>query len=412
MTAPVTVVSSLGMGVDSVALTLRWILDPHMRPAPLDRLLVVSAMTGDEWPQTGEYMEEYLLPLFRQHRIRYAQVSRAGMKNSAGIAVLDDSRAPQRMYMRGPVTLSEEMRAAGTIPQVGGERRCSLKWKGWPIDRYLEREVPGPFIHVMGFEAGEQDRKDTDAQHNTSRRTGRYPLIEWGWDRLTCQTFILAQLGVQWPKSACCFCPFALCNREGRDRVLDRYAADPAAGLPALMMEHVARSLNPLQGLAGVRRKTQTRPAQAITLTGLLQQDPRQRGLLAMFARQLDEVPWKLYEVQRAYLRQGTAPRNLRALATGSRTEMTTALRTEAARDSAEISPHDGIERAWLLRRSVGDYPGADWLLVAAPAGVADKTGRGFGKAWEAALDATRRNPGLMTQPGLTTRRQPAASLT
>ena len=36
---------SLGMGVDSVALALLWIHDPATRPCPLDRILVVSAMT-------------------------------------------------------------------------------------------------------------------------------------------------------------------------------------------------------------------------------------------------------------------------------------------------------------------------------------------------------------------------------
>ena len=66
---------------------------------------------------------------------------------------------------------------------------------------------------------------------------------------------------------------------------------------------------------------------------------------------------------------------------------MTAALRGEAAGTAMELSAHDGIERAWRLRRSPG-YPTAEWLLAAAPAGPADKTGRGFAGAWQNALTA------------------------
>lgn len=378
---------SLGMGVDSVALALLWIHDPATRPCPLDRILFVSAMTGDEWPITGAMMTDHLLPVFRENHIRYAQIARAGMRDADGIKVLDDSREPRHMYLRGPVSLSQEMVRAGTVPQVGGHRKCSLKWKGWPIDQFLAREMPDSYVQVMGYEAGERTRADKDtAKGNSDRRTGRYPLIEMGWDRPTCQEWIRAQLGVTWPKSACVYCPFALTNEEGRDRVLDRYADDPADGLPALMMEHIARTLNPRQGLAGSKRSTSGMAA-AKTLIGLLEADPRQHVLLRMHRERLESVPWKLFEVQRAYRAPGQAPRRLRTIASGSRDEMTAALRAEAAGTTMELSAHDGIERAWRMRRSPG-YPAAEWLLAAAPAGPADKTGRGFTEAWKHSLAA------------------------
>ena len=381
---------SLGMGVDSVALALRWIHDPATRPCPLDRILFVSAMTGDEWPITGTMMTDHVLPVFREHRIRYAQIARAGMRDADGIAVLDDSREPRLMYLRGPVALSQEMVRAGTVPQVGGHRKCSLKWKGWPADQFLAREITGPYVQVMGYEAGERRRAVKDAKANSGRRTGRYPLIEMGWDRLTCQEYIRAQLGVTWPKSACVYCPFALTNAEGRERVLDRYATDPRAGLPALMMERIARTLNPRQGLAGSERAAGSRVAAAKTLIGLLEADPRQQVLLRMHREQLESVPWKLFEVQRAYRAPGQAPRRLRTIASGSRAEMTAALGAEATGTTMELSAHDGIERAWRLHRSHG-YPAAEWLLAAAPAGPADKTGRGFAEAWQHALTAGAR---------------------
>jgi hypothetical protein len=381
---------SLGMGVDSVALALLWIHDPAARPCPLDRILFLSCLTGDEWPVTMTMMEEFVLPLFREHHVRYAQIARAGMRDSDGIAVLDDSREPRQMYLQGPVSLSQEMVRAGTVPQVGGQRRCSLKWKGWPADQFLAREMAYSYIQVMGYEAGERKRAAKDAKANSARRTGRYPLVEMGWDRRACQEWIRAQLGVTWPKSACVYCPFALCNTEGRERVLGRYAENPAAGLPALVMEHIARALNPRQGLAGSERGTAGGLAAARTLLGLLEADPRQQALLRMYREHLEEVPWKLFEVQRAYCAPGRAPRRLRALAAGSRAEMTAALRAEAAGTTMELSAHDGIERAWRIRRGPG-YPAAEWLLAAAPAGPADKTGRGFAQAWEHALAASAR---------------------
>jgi transposase len=40
------------MGVDSTALLLRWLHDPDSRDFDLDQLIVITAMTGDEFPDT------------------------------------------------------------------------------------------------------------------------------------------------------------------------------------------------------------------------------------------------------------------------------------------------------------------------------------------------------------------------
>ena len=63
-------VLSYGMGADSTALLLRWIHEPATRPCDLAGLLVVTAMTGDEWPVTGRLVTEHILPLLRAHDIR------------------------------------------------------------------------------------------------------------------------------------------------------------------------------------------------------------------------------------------------------------------------------------------------------------------------------------------------------
>lgn len=48
---------SLGMGVDSAALLARWLLDPSSRDFDLDDLVVVTAMTGDEYTATRLLMD-------------------------------------------------------------------------------------------------------------------------------------------------------------------------------------------------------------------------------------------------------------------------------------------------------------------------------------------------------------------
>lgn len=75
---PSAVVLSYGMGADSTAVLLRWLADPATRPCDLADLLVVTAMTGDEWPVTGHLVTAHILPRLRAHGIRYAQVARAG----------------------------------------------------------------------------------------------------------------------------------------------------------------------------------------------------------------------------------------------------------------------------------------------------------------------------------------------
>lgn len=81
--------------------------------------------TGGEYPDSKELCEEHLLPRMRSHRVRYVQVARAGHLESDGIKVLSDTREPFEIHLQGAYTLNEELRAAGTVPQFSGERRCS-----------------------------------------------------------------------------------------------------------------------------------------------------------------------------------------------------------------------------------------------------------------------------------------------
>jgi hypothetical protein len=382
------VVLSWGMGADSTALLLRWIHEPATRPCPLDELLVITAMTGDEWPATGRLAQQHILPLMGAHRIRWAQVARSGPAQADGITILDDSRHPAHVYLDGDYKLSDEMLGAGTVPQVAGSRKCSAKAKGWVLDQFLAGEMRGdPFVHVMGFEAGESGRARRDAGYDTAQRTGMYPLVEWGWDRAACERYIRSVTGADWPKSCCTFCPFSLCNIAGKERALAAYLAEPAAGVQALVLEHVAVALNPRQGLVGGDR-----------LADILAATGQHRAVLDAFAARLGEMTWQVYEVRRVIRpragdpsKPANAVRSLRAVASGTREQMTAVLGRLAGLQGAVIDTSDGITRAWLRRRGQ-QLPAAEQFYALAPAGPADKTGPGFGPAWRAAatLPATQ----------------------
>lgn len=119
-----TVVMSYGMGVDSTAILLRWLTDPSSRDFDLADLIVVTAHTGDEFDTTLRDVEEVVLPELRRHAVRFVQVGRTQRKTTTkgeGVAVLDDSTNPQKLYAAA-YRLSDEMLSAGTLPQVGGAR--------------------------------------------------------------------------------------------------------------------------------------------------------------------------------------------------------------------------------------------------------------------------------------------------
>jgi len=109
--------------VESVAILLRWLLETETRDFPLNELIVITAMVGAEWPDAAENFEQHILPLFRQHGVRFVQVARAEHLEQEGIVIFDDSRHPECLHLAGAFTLTEELETAGTVPQYGSEHR-------------------------------------------------------------------------------------------------------------------------------------------------------------------------------------------------------------------------------------------------------------------------------------------------
>ncbi len=166
--------------------------------------------------------------------------------------------------MDGVYKLSDELRAAGTVPQFGGEHRCSLKFKAFVIETWLRERFQYPAKHAFGysldepkraakseqamadrvafgFSSEELGRADRASSYDRPNRTGFYPLIEWAWTRQVCLDYLFSKLGVIWEKSACVYCPF---NQLGPE-ALRRHKQHPAQVAQALELELVSLTLNP-----------------------------------------------------------------------------------------------------------------------------------------------------------------------
>jgi hypothetical protein len=244
-------------------------------------------------------VEEVVPRLLRRHRVRFIQVGRTQRKTTAsgeGVAVLDDSAAPGRLHVDG-FKISDEMLSAGTLPQVGGARMCSVHAKGNCLDPVIASVTVGRRCrHALGFEAGERTWTAKDALFITERRTGWYPLLDCGWDPARCLDFIAETTGRRWSKSGCSYCVFAMTTGSGREAIVERYRREPQVGARALLLEAVARTLNERQTLiAGSSAADLVAGAELVDVQ-------------ARFERMLDECEHAVYEVRRLTRRSSVRP--------------------------------------------------------------------------------------------------------
>jgi hypothetical protein len=170
------------MGFESTAILLRWIHEPETRPCPLAELIVVSSQTGDEYEDTGRDMEQHVLPLMRQHAIRYVQVPRHGHHEAEGITVLEDSSSPTKMFLAGDYKLSDELKRNGTVPQYAGTHRCALKFKAWVIETWLEQNLRAPARHAFGYNADEKKRISKSEHLRQLAKSGYKERIAFGFN--------------------------------------------------------------------------------------------------------------------------------------------------------------------------------------------------------------------------------------
>ena len=87
--------------------------------------MVITAQVGDEYKATGRDVETYVLPMMRQHRMRFVQVARHGHLEADGISILDDSREPIKVFLDGDYKLSDELKRERNCSTI--RRRPSLR---------------------------------------------------------------------------------------------------------------------------------------------------------------------------------------------------------------------------------------------------------------------------------------------
>lgn len=396
-------VLSFGMGVESSALLLRWLEQPESRDFDLrEDLIVVTAQTGDEYPDTKALVERHLLPRMRAHHVRYVQVARAGHLEADGIIILDDTREPREVFIEGAYKLSQELRAAGTVPQFSGEHRCSLKFKAWVIETWLRLEMADEsYRHAFGYNAEEQRRieKSEDCfaasepvrmafgfnceegkrinkaqQYDTAWRRGWYPVAEIGWKRSDCLRYLRETTGEDWEKSACVFCPFNALKTDGVAR-LHKFPREVAG---ALLLEHQSLALNPRGTLYRDR-----------TLHSIVEQD-NNFAALAEFERSLAASVHALYRVRRIYKAPGQADRAVEKLGEGTRAEMRGQF--AALTGSLKVQMAHGISYGYVRERIPEHYPTVEEFYVVAPAVVESKARHGlawFEERWTRTLGET-----------------------
>lgn len=382
-----TTILSYGMGVDSTAILLRWLTDPTSRDFDLDDLTVITAQTGSEYPETIRLVEEHVLPLLREHGIRFVELAKGGPVVADGVKVLQDTREPVVLHPDGAYRLVDESRDSGTIPQYGGIRKCSLKFKGEPIDAWLDGHLrTWRFTHVIGYELDELGRAEKDtrlAAKNVKlghRRDPNYPLIEWGWNRARCLDYIAEITGASWAKSACTFCPFA------EDRGIGRLTCDQA--VETMKLEAVAVALNPRQTLfparKGVRGKHKGNPMPGSAMETYETHAPEAHDA---FLREIGQGEWSCYEVRRAWTGVGAngkagvgggTARQVRVLETGSAGRCHRVLRARASLRG--ITPK--LDAYGFLVADISGKPdfgnGIEHRIVVAPAGALDKEGDNY----------------------------------
>jgi hypothetical protein len=393
-----------------MALLHLWCNDPTSRGFDLDELLVITAITGDEYRSTTDAANAHLVPMLRAHGIRFLQVARGGQSTYDGYDILADSTRPTELVPRGAWHLGEEMEKALTVPQiVSGRRLCSYRAKGEVLDSVIADEISAgrvaqDFRHAIAFAAEEGWRADRDSSYTTNARRPWYPLIDMCRDRSWCASYLRRVLnGFVYPRSCCVFCCFQA-PRSGRSALAARWRAEPEAGAYALRMERRALSINRRMRLFGSLSAAEFVRTREIS------------GVAELADRELaDATTWTVVETRRVYraasvkdpetgksvrgrdgrtvkdpARKGDTWRSIRPHATtSSRDEGLVALdHLAAAHDTVVWTEGDQIPRVDLRVLPVRprEWPLTTHEYALLPGAIRAKEHAGFDREWLTAL--------------------------
>ena len=351
-----------GMGVESTAILLRWMLEPCSRDFELSELLVLTAQTGDEFEDTKELVETHILPLMRLHSVRFVEVARNGPSVRDGYALLQDSRNPFTLHTEGEYSLSDNLIPAGTVPRLGRPHLCAIRFKGEVLDAWIGDNINDPFGPYIGYNAEETKRADKSSDYGCRGENYRYPLIEWGWTRQDCLDYLRAMLGADWKKSCCSFCPF-----QSKEAAITRYHAQPKAGAFALWVGGLALALNPRMHLFS------SGSAYDVCVEGGCTE------ALELYRKRLDAESYALYRVRRIYTANGTtkrttvnARRSVETIARGTRAQLEVELMQRAKAEDIQWRLSGGWLRYYRHEKGEG-YPAIEEFYVVCPDAIRDK---------------------------------------
>ncbi|MGV0029218.1 hypothetical protein [Phormidesmis priestleyi] len=223
-----------GMGVESTAILVRWMLEHQSRPFDsFQNLIVLTAQTGDEMDETKYLCETHLFPLMRAHQVRLVQVAKASASKLDGYIILSDTQQPYELHTEGYFPLSRDLLQSGTVPRLGRPHICAQRWKGEVLDAWISDHISEGFGPYLGYNVDETKRAGKADGYTCQGHPFLYPLIAWGWTRDDCIEYLYRSLGVLRRKSACSYCPFqqkqaALAKLN---EVIARYNRDPKAAV-------------------------------------------------------------------------------------------------------------------------------------------------------------------------------------
>ncbi len=244
-----------GVGIDSVAMIV------GMVRLGIKPDLILFADTGAEKPETYAYIE----------------ILNAYLRSNDFPEVIVVKYKP----VRAPYdNLEDNCLINGTLPSLAfGGKSCSLKFKAAVQHTYIKTwhqamdcwKRGEKVIKLIGYDASKKDsnritrlrRKKEKKACETGEPikedphyTYRYPLQEWGWDRLECIKHILGG-GLPLPiKSACFFCP-----ATRPEELSWLYYHHPDLFMRAIELEVNAKSRGGLKKIEGLwRSSTKARP--------------------------------------------------------------------------------------------------------------------------------------------------------
>ena len=188
-----TKILACGIGVQTSAMLFKFYKDYDY---------IVFSDTGDEKPESYEYLKNYILPFVQKNSINFVVV-----KNSKYLSLYDYCMIHKQIPMRN-------------------FRWCTDKFKRQPINKFCKSigaTKKNPVTKCLGISLDESERVNEFSANNKEPKYIKleYPLLDLKLTRQDCEKIIL-DAGFPVPvKSGCWYCPYAK-KEEFRRLKIDR----------------------------------------------------------------------------------------------------------------------------------------------------------------------------------------------